>query len=97
MVERPPWRRLLYLALWLSSAAFVIGLVADGFWGGTDGQTNWVDQSFGFAMYLGGALSIALAIVLLASLFLSGAFQLIQKRRTASEQQRGRRRDATRP
>ena len=84
MVEHRPWRRFLCLALWVSSAAFVVGFVADGFWGGTEGQTSWVDQSFGFAMYLGGALSIALAILLLARLLISGASQLIRNARTAS-------------
>jgi uncharacterized membrane protein len=78
-----PWRRFLYLALAVSSAAFVVGLVTEGFWGGTDGQTNWVDQSFGFAMYLGAALSVALATLLLACLLIAGAFRLIWRRRSA--------------
>ena len=97
MSDLTPWRRFLYLALSVASAALVVGLIADGFWGGTDGQTNWVDQSFGFAMYLGGALSIGLAVLLLARLLVSGAFQLIRNRRTASGRQPGRGRDETPP
>jgi uncharacterized membrane protein len=75
------WRRFLYRALSLSSAAFVVGLVAEGFWGGTGGETNWVDQSFGFAMYLGFALTIVLAALLLMSVLIAGAFRGGAKRR----------------
>jgi uncharacterized membrane protein len=75
------WRRFLYVALSISAAAFVVGLVAEGLWGGTDGETNWVDQSFGLAMWLGGLLVMIFAVLLLASLVIAGAFRGVAKRR----------------
>jgi K+-transporting ATPase A subunit len=75
------WRRFPYLALSLSSTAFAAGLVADGFWGGTDGDTNWVDQSFGLAMWLGGFLVIVFAVMLFISLVIAGAVRGVGKRR----------------
>jgi uncharacterized membrane protein len=74
-------RRLLYLALSVSSTAFAVGLVAEGFWGGTAGETNWVDQSFGLAMWLGGFLVIVFAVLLFASLVIAGAVRGVGKRR----------------
>jgi len=84
MVERRLWTRFLYLALSVSASALVVGLVADGFWGGTAGQTNWVDQSFGFVMYLAGALTMLLAVLLVASLLIAGAYRLLWNRGPAS-------------
>ena len=84
MVVRLRWRGFVFAAMWVSAAAFVVGLVVEGFWGGTDGTTSWVDQSFGFAMYLGAALSIALAGLVLVSLLIARALRLLGNRGRSS-------------
>lgn len=88
MVERRSWRRFLNLALSVSSAAFVVGLLADGFWGGTDGETTWVDQSFGFVMYLAGAFTMLLAVLLVASQLIAGAYRLLLEPRAGLDLRR---------
>src|SRR5262245_10751841 len=83
-VERMRWRRFLHLALSLSAAAFVVGLIVEGFWGVDDVETNWVDQSFGFVMYFAGALTVLLALLLAASVLVAGAYRLLWNRGPAS-------------
>ena len=75
-VRRP---RFLYVAFTLSFAAFVVGTLAEGFWGGSAGETNWVDQSFGLAMWAGGALSLGFAFVLVANLVIARMFRLVNR------------------
>jgi uncharacterized membrane protein len=88
-VERVSWMRIVYVALSVSALAFVVGLVVEGLWGGTAGETNWVDQSFGFAMWAGGAFTMLFSIVLVASLVVAGVFRLIGGRRATGPHREG--------
>jgi hypothetical protein len=75
------WRTVLYWAALVSLIAFVLGFVAEGFWGGA-GDTNWVDQTFGFAMYLGAALAVVFGVALIAGSLSSAAWRLLRRRRS---------------
>ena len=79
----------LSIALSLSFAALVIGMVAEGFWGGSAGETNWVDQSFGLAMWAGGALTLGFAFVLVANGVFAGVCRLVNRLGSAASARKG--------
>jgi hypothetical protein len=76
----PRFVRWIAIAFAVSVFAFVLGTVVEGFWGGKGGETNWVDQTFGFAMYLGAAVAALCVPVLVLSLLVAGAARLRRRR-----------------
>jgi uncharacterized membrane protein len=81
--------RIVYVGLSVSAVALVAGLVAEGLWGGSPDQANWVDQSFGFAMWAGGAFTMLFSIVLVASLFIARVFRFIGGHKHAGPRREG--------
>jgi apolipoprotein N-acyltransferase len=77
------WTAVLFAA---SLAAFIIGTVIEGFWGASanGSGTNWVDQTFGAAMWIGAALTVLFGLVLVASLLVVGIVRLARRLRATS-------------
>jgi uncharacterized membrane protein YcjF (UPF0283 family) len=69
-----------------SLAAFIIGTVVEGLWGASvhNRGTNWVDQTFGAAMWIGAALTVLLGLVLVASLLVVGIVRLARRLRATA-------------
>jgi hypothetical protein len=62
-----------------SVLALIVGAVVEGSWGSSDGGTNWVDQTFGFAMYLGAVIATVSAFVLIAAGLVVGTLRLARR------------------
>ena len=72
------WIAVLFLS-WLVIA--IVGAVVEGFWGGGErgGTTNWVDQSFGAMMWIGAALAVVFAVLLIAAALLVGTSRVARR------------------
>jgi hypothetical protein len=72
------WTAVLFAA---SLVTFAIGTVVEGFWGAGSTGTNWVDETFGFAMWLGAALTVLFGLLLVANVVVVGIVRLARRLR----------------